>query len=429
VGIALSGYHAALDFLFARTTGASKLGLERTLGVLALLGDPHRAVPAFHIAGTNGKGSVAATLESLLRHRGLRVGKYTSPHLVDFRERILVDGQPIPEEAVVEFIERWTPEIERVGATFFEATTALAFDWFARAGAQVSVIETGLGGRLDATNVIHPLAAGVVSIGIDHTEFLGDTLESIAREKAGIFKPGAAAAIAEADEGIRALLARLARQAGAAPIETVGEDWRVADITLGSDGTIFGVSGPTGLARLRTPLVGLHQARNATLALAMLHAAGDAWQVAPREAQAGLSTVFLPGRFQRRGEFIFDVAHNPSGAQVLAETLAAVAPPAPVVALLTVLRDKDWRGMMAALAPAVGHFVITSAPTAPESRAWRPEEAIAHAAANGWSAELERDFDRAIARARAAGATVVVTGSFHTVGDAMARLRLSPLDG
>ena len=210
MGIVLSDYRRALEYLFARTTGESRLGLERTTALLRELGDPHRRFTTFHIAGTNGKGSVAATLDALLRREGRAVGRYTSPHLVDFRERMLIDGQPIASDAIVEFIERWTPSIERIGATFFEATTAMAFELFAAAGADDVVVETGLGGRLDATNVVEPLVAGVTMIGIDHTEFLGTTVESIAREKAGIFKRGAGAVIGEPDPAIASLLGELA---------------------------------------------------------------------------------------------------------------------------------------------------------------------------------------------------------------------------
>jgi len=221
----LTGYQAALDYLFARTTGKWRFGLQRVEALLALLGDPHRGLTCFHVGGTNGKGSVCATLEAVLRARGLKVAKYTSPHLVDFRERFLVNGVPLEEGDVVEFIDRWTPEIERLGVTFFEATTAMAFELFARAGVDVAVIEVGLGGRLDASNVVHPLAAGVTSIGLDHTEYLGDTVEEIAFEKAGIFKRGVPAIIGERDARIAGLLEGHARTARAAPVIRARRWW------------------------------------------------------------------------------------------------------------------------------------------------------------------------------------------------------------
>jgi len=425
----LSRYQQALDFLFERTTGGSRFGLERTVALLAALGDPHDGVNHFHVAGTNGKGSVCATLEAILRRRGFRVGKYTSPHLVDFRERFLVDGRPVDADYVVEFITRWTPEVERTGATFFEATTAMAFDWFARSGVDVAIIETGLGGRLDATNVVRPVAAGVASIGIDHVEYLGTTREEIAAEKAGIFKPGIPAVIGEPDPAIEGLLASLAREHGADPVVSVRADAPPSGIVVSEAGTSFEVTLAGESRRLHTPLAGRPQASNTILALLMLRAAGSRWSVSLDEAAACLSSVRLPGRFHREDRFIFDVAHNPDGAAVLAATVQAVGEPRPVAALLTVLADKDWRGVMGALAPVVDLFVLTNAPTAPESRAWRVEEAVGFARANGWDALLEPDFDRAIETAARLAATVLVTGSFHTVGDAMARLQVDPLAG
>ena len=428
----LRDYRQALDYLFARTTGESRLGLDRTAAFLARLGDPHRRVATFHIAGTNGKGSVAATLDALLRQRGLRVARYTSPHLVDFRERMLVDGTLVDADAIVEFIERWTPEIERIGATFFEATTAMAFDLFAQASVDVAVVETGLGGRLDATNVVTPRVAGVTMIGIDHTELLGVSLEEIAREKAGIFKRGSAAVIGEPDPLVRAWLESHAAAAGADPIVAVSASMRVRRVTVNADGTYFECvreSGSGETLRLRTPLVGYHQAANAATAIAMLDAAGTGFSLDAVGIEHALANVVLPGRFHRHGKFIFDVAHNPAGAEVLAATLRAVSPARPIAALVTVLRDKDWRGMLAALAPVIDHFVLSVAPTAPASRLWDPREALAFANGNGWSTELETDFDRAIRRATEIGASVVVTGSFHTVGDTMARLQVAPHAG
>ena len=429
MGDRLSGYRAALDYLFERTTGGSRFGLERTTAMLEVLGNPHHRLRVFHVAGTNGKGSACATLEAILRHRGFRVGKYTSPHLVDFRERFVVDGRAVDEDYVVEFIERWTPDVERTGATFFEATTAMAFDWFVRQEVDVAVIETGLGGRLDSTNVVRPVSAGVTSIGIDHVEYLGSTRESIAFEKAGIFKAGAPASIGEKDREVAGLLEQHAVERGATAVASVWRDAPPTGITVTGAGTSFDVSLGGESARLRTRLAGAHQASNALLAILMLRTAGAPWSVTLDEANAGLAGVRLPGRFHREGRFIFDVAHNPDGASVLAATLKAVGEPRPLAALLTVLTDKDWRGVMGVLAPVVDVFVLTSAPTAPASRAWNVDEALSYAKSRGWAAVLEPDFDRAIDTASSLAATVLVTGSFHTVGDAMARLQVDPLAG
>jgi dihydrofolate synthase / folylpolyglutamate synthase len=399
--------------------------------LLDAVGRPHERLRAFHVAGTNGKGSVSATLAAVLRREGLRVGLYTSPHLVDFRERFLIDGVAITEDDVIAWIRQRTSDVERLNATFFEATTAMGFELFAAANVDVAVIEVGLGGRLDATNVLTPVVAGVASIGIDHVEFLGDTRERIAWEKAGIFKPGRPAVVGEPDPAIRALLAQFARDAGATPVHVVADEYTVADVVVEpAGGTTFTIT-PTGgtPARLRTTLSGEHQATNAALAYGMLAAAGAPYTPTPAVMAEGLATVFLPGRFQRVGSFIFDVAHNPDGAAVLARTLGTVHPARPVIAVLSVLNDKDWRGVMTALAGAVDQFVLTNAPTAPANRAWRADDALAFATAEGWRAEVVGDFDDALALATERAGTVLVTGSFHTVGDAMASLQLSPFGG
>lgn len=424
-----SDYRAALEYLFARTTGKSKLGLERTAAFLRELGNPHERLRSLHVAGTNGKGSVCATLEAVLRAKGLRVGKYTSPHLVDFRERFLINGERVSEDYVVEFIDRWTPTVEHIGATFFEATTAMAFDLFSREQVDAAIIETGLGGRLDSTNVVRPLAAGVTSIGIDHVEFLGETREEIAVEKAGIFKPGVPAVIGERDAGIRRLLARLAEERGAAPVRDVTTECAPEDVRVSSEGTTFTLSVRGERGPVRTGLAGAHQAFNAALALLMLDAADPAFAANLDDARHALPGVRLPGRFHRFGRYVFDVAHNPDGAAVLAATLRDVQPERPTAVVLCVLGDKDWRGVMSSLSEVVDLFVLTDAPTAPASRAWTRETAVAFAMDRGWAAVSEPDFDRALARANAEARTVLVTGSFHTVGDAMARLNVDPVAG
>lgn len=388
------------------------------------MGDPHRAVPSLHVAGTNGKGSVCAGLEAILRARGLRVGKYTSPHLVDFRERFVVDGKPVSPERIVDFVSRWTPDVERLGATFFEATTAMAFQFFREEELDIAVIETGLGGRLDATNVVLPLVAGVTNIGIDHTEYLGETREQIAAEKAGIFKADVPAVIGEPDAAVGALLRRLAGERGARPVTEVFADrGGPTDVVVTPDATAFRY----GWLTWQSPLVGRHQAANGSLAIEMARALPPRYRPADDAATAsGLALAVLAGRFQRSGRYVFDVAHNPAGARVLADTLQAAPQPQPVVAVLCVLADKDWRGVMDALGPFVDRFILTVAPTSPPSRTWSLPEPLAYARERGWRAVVSRDFDRALSHAAEDAATVLVTGSFHTVGDAMARLEVSP---
>ncbi len=432
--ISLSQYGAALDFLYARTGGGWKLGLERTEELLFALGNPHHRFPVFHVGGTNGKGSVVATLDALLRGKGWRVGRYTSPHLIDFSERILVDGRPAAGDEVARWVARWMPEIDRLGATFFEATTCLAFDLFARANVAVAVVEVGLGGRLDATNVVKPLVAGVTSIGIDHTQYLGETLEGIAAEKAGIFKRGVPAVIGERDPVIREVLRECAHEVGADPVVVLDEVRDVANVLVEDAGTTFTVvsrdaTGAHTRTRLRTPLAGAQQAWNVTLALAMLRLAGKPWAVSESDAREHLSRVWLPGRFQRCGKIILDVAHNEASARALAATLEAVRPARPLVALISILADKDWRRILTILAPHADHFILTTAPTATPDRRWNVAEACDYVvSALGMRATLQEDFDAALREARRIAATTLIAGSFHTVGDAMVRLQLSPFE-
>jgi dihydrofolate synthase / folylpolyglutamate synthase len=423
----IANYHDALAYLFARTTGGYKFGLERTLQLLAHLGNPHQAYPAFHIAGTNGKGSSVATMSTLLGAKGRRVATYTSPHLVDFRERMVVAGDAIPADDVVEFITRHIAVIEEIGASFFEATTAMAFDYFARAGADVAIVEAGLGGRLDSTNVLMPIVAGVTSIGFDHTEYLGSTLEEIAREKAGIFKQGRPAVIGEPDPHIRDELAEHAHAAGASVVRIVAVESPLETVRVEDEGTTCTIVWKGERAILRTPLAGEHQAANLAFSLAMLDAAGADFGVDMGDAKRLLPRVRIPGRFQHVGRFIFDVAHNAAGAEVVARTMTAVSPPRPIAAVLCVLRDKDWREMIRVLSQVVGHFVLTMAPTAPASRAWHLPEVLAFTNQLGVSAEVVEDFGASIETALQRAPTVLITGSFHTVGDAMALLQVSPL--
>ena len=418
----LTPYGAAIQALFARTTGSIKPGLERTEALLAKVGSPQRKLSAIHVAGTNGKGSVVATCEALLRARGLVVGRYTSPHLVDFRERVTVNGQPIFEEEVLEFLERWIPTAEEMGATFFEVTTALAFDWLAKREVDLAVIETGLGGRLDSTNVLTPRVATVTSIGLDHMDLLGDTLEAIAKEKAGIFKAGIPAVIGEPAPAIRELLAKCAKEAVATPVVILEDAYAISDVQVSASGTSFKLNGQA----MTTPLLGVHQARNTATAIATLAAIGKEYLPPPGEISKALAGVFLPGRFERRGKVIFDVAHNPDGARTVAETIRAINPPSPRTALVAVLSDKDWRGIIRELASAVDRFLFTNAPSALAERRWDAAEARSFARAQGFEADLEPDMDAALALGQERSETLLITGSFHTVGDAMSRLQVSP---
>ncbi len=414
----LTTYESALERLFARTGSTSKYGLERTRAFLELLGNPHQRFRSFHVAGTNGKGSVVATAEALLRAKNLHVGRYTSPHLVDFRERFVVDGAQISEGEVEDFLARWESEGERLGATFFEITTALAFQHFASCEVDIALIETGLGGRLDSTNIITPLVAAVTSIGIDHTEYLGNTIAEIAREKGGIFKRAVPAIFGRVSAEARVALVGAARAAGAEPIIPAEDLYRPTNVRIAAAGTTFDVAHRGKSAKLRTGLVGAPQALNSCVALAMLDAAGEPYRTGLDEAGLTLPSVSLPGRFQRIGKFVLDVAHNPDGIRTLVESLDAVAPSRPIAAVLGVLRDKDWREIMRILCPSVDLTILTVPPSAPAARAWDAAEAARFGIENGWSVRRAADLAGAVRDATDDAATVVITGSFHTVGDA-----------
>jgi dihydrofolate synthase/folylpolyglutamate synthase len=419
-------YRETIERLFEKTGSKISPGLERTEQLLDSLGDPHRKYPSFHVAGTNGKGSTVATLDALLRFGGRRVARYTSPHLVDFRERIAIDGVPISEAALLALLKRLEPMAEAIGATFFEITTVAAMAYFADEKVDVAVIETGLGGALDSTNVLDPVVATVTNISLDHTEFLGTTLQSIADEKGGIFKFGRPAVIAEPRLDLAKRLADRAADRGATPISVVRSDWRAWSVSLAGGMTSFTAATPLGRTRLSTPLIGDHQVRNTLAALATLHAAGPEYAVKKENINRALSSVTLPGRFQRIREWVFDVAHNAAGARALAETLAARRSPPPVTIVLGVLKDKDWYGMIDALAPVTDHFIITQPPSAPPERAWDPLAAAAHANACKVPVSLDPDFRVAMERAASQPGTKVVCGSFHTVGDAMSVLGIDP---
>jgi dihydrofolate synthase/folylpolyglutamate synthase len=365
--------------------------------LLAVLGDPHRHFPAIHIGGTNGKGSVAVLVAEGLRTAGYRVGLYTSPHLVDVRERMLVNGRPIPATAFAGWTERLAPHLDPVGASFFEATTAIAFADFAARGVEIAVVEVGLGGRLDATNVVDPLACAVTRIALDHTEYLGPTLADIAREKAGIAKPGVPFVIGETDPGLVQVLADQAREAGAV-VRVLPPDARYV--------ASLGLRGP-------------HQQRNAAVARALLESLPYAWTVPADALETAFARTQLPGRFERRGRWLFDVAHNPDGIRTLAAALAAEPPRRRLHAVVSILRDKDWRAMLALLTPVVDRLWVTRAPSAPPNRAWDLEVVARELAGR---VTPEPDFERALAAAEPGAGTVLVCGSFHTVGDAMARL-------
>jgi dihydrofolate synthase/folylpolyglutamate synthase len=415
--------------LFPELATGVEWGLERTERALASLGDPHRAYRSLHVGGTNGKGSVTATLASVMQRAGYRVGCYTSPHLCSFLERILVDGRPIAEPTLAAYADEARDAISHFGLTFFEAATVLAFHAFARERVEVAAVEVGLGGRLDATNVLGPEVSVVTNIAMDHADYLGDTLAAIAREKAGIVKPGVPFVTGEADPALLELFANVARSL-AAPMHVVAPG-RVRDVVVAGDHTAFRMATRAwGDLDIVTPLVGAHQAVNIAVAVEALEHLPDAIRPDERALREGVRTVRHRGRNEVRTidgrTWLFDVAHNPAGIVSLADTLDRLDLPRPRVALIGVLADKDWNLMLPPLLERMDGAVLTVPTSAPGDRRWDP---FAAATTLGGGAVAVGDFGEALEEAatRAGGGTVVVTGSVHTVGNAMRLLGIDPL--
>lgn len=408
-------------------------GLERTEHALAALGNPHHGYSAVHVGGTNGKGSVTTTVAAVLQRGGRRTGCFTSPHLCSFRERIVVDGRALPEESLLGYAREVEDAVIRFGLTFFEAVTVLGFHAFAREGVDAAAVEVGLGGRLDATNVLRPLVSAVTNVDMDHAEYLGDTRAKIAREKAGIVKPGVPFVTAEADPELLAIFREIAAERGA-PFHPVDVGARIRDLRLAAHHTAFTLDTRAwGELRLTTPLVGRHQAANAALAVEILEHLPPELRPTRAAVEAGVAGVVHPGRDQIEvvdgRTWLFDVAHNTAGIHSLVDTLDRVALPRPLVAVVGVLGDKDWTSMLPPLFTRVSGAFLTQPPSAPPERRWDPRAARQAVSGAGVGVEVEEDFLEALRRARAAAGegTVLVTGSCHTVGSALSVLGLEPL--
>jgi len=391
-------------------------------------GDPHVGIPCVHVGGTNGKGSVASTVASVLNCAGLRVGLYTSPHLCSFRERFQIAGDTVSEDELRTLARELDPVIRRHSLTFFEATTGLAFHLFQRRGVEVSVIEVGLGGRLDATNVVTPFLTAITNVDLDHCDYLGSTLSEIALEKAGIINTGVPLLTAEPDDRIRAVLAATCDSLGA-PFVHVRSDLEGMSVDVRENHTAFDVStAQWGELRVRTPLLGGHQAVNGALAVALLERMPPRFRPDRAALEEGISHVRWPGRVQvehlEGRAWVFDIAHNTAGAGALASVLGQLELQRPIVVLTAVLGDKDWREMLPPLFERADHAILTQAPSAPLVRRWDPHMAMMETESG--IAEIQTDFDDALNRARELtdSGTIVVTGSAHTVGDALRGLGL-----
>ena len=409
-------------------------GLERVIGALAELGDPQVRCPTLHVGGTNGKGSVASTIAAVLSAGGIRTGLYTSPHLCSFRERFQVDGQPLSEGELTTSAEKIRDIVLRYGLTFFEAATVLGFHALAREAVAALVVEVGLGGRLDATNVVQPVVSGVTNVAMDHAEYLGDSLAGIAAEKAGIAKAGAPFVTAETDGELVSVFREACRTRGATFHEL--DSRRVSEVELAVDHTSFSIATRSwDVLRLTTPLVGAHQAVNAALAVEMLEHVPAELRPSADSVRTGVASVSWPGRGQVEEldgcTWLFDVAHNTAGVRSLVEVLDRVELPRPRVALTGVLGDKDWRAMLPPVFRRVDRAILTQPPSAPRERRWDPTaaaDAVGPELPPGYPMFTVTDFGSALEQARAAarGGTVLVTGSCHTVGDALRFLDRCP---
>ncbi len=409
-------YQEAVRYLYSlgNEVQTAKLGLERITALLAALGDPQRKFRVVHVAGTNGKGSTCAMIEAGLRAAGVRTALYTSPHLMEPTERIRIAGEEVAETEFAEVFEKVHACAERMlregsidlHPTYFETVTAMAFLAFQQANVETAVIETGLGGRLDATNVVRPEVAVITPIDYDHRNFLGDTIELIAAEKAGILKPDATAVIArQRPEAMRVLMEK-ANEVDCPVLLT--SDWKVLELDVGARGSRV----RTGAYTIDCPLAGEHQAENA-LAAAM---ALDLLGVRPE----GIAQTRWPGRLERvheRPEIILDGAHNPAGAEALAAYIRRFYADRPVWLVFGAMRDKAVKEMAEILFPLAERVILAAPDNAramemAELRALAPGAEAAAAAADAVRMALAAPPETA----------VFFAGSLYLVGEARAAL-------
>lgn len=413
-----------LDRLFALGPGADVLGLERITHLLARLGNPQHALPpVLHVAGTNGKGSTCAFLRTALEADGRRVHVYASPHLVRFNERIRLAGRLIDDAALAPLLEEVLDIGGDIGGSFFEVTTAAAFLAFVRTPADACVIEVGLGGRLDATNVIkRPAVTGIAQLGIDHERFLGSSAEGIAGEKAGIAKPGVPLVTMSYEPASTARVEAVAAEAGA-PVKAFGRDWR-----LEADGAAFRYGDADGEITLPAPaMVGPHQPGNLGLAVAMLRYGGFAptstaleraaaqtrWPARMQRLAPGPLTARLPG-----AAVWIDGGHNAAAAEALAAALRVVAI-GPIALVTGVLANKDAAGLLASIAPLAEHLIAVPVP-GHDHHAPGAIAATARALGIGRTDTADTLVQALDKLADARPATVLILGSLYLAGEALA---------
>ncbi|SDE66045.1 bifunctional folylpolyglutamate synthase/dihydrofolate synthase [Auraticoccus monumenti] len=410
--------------------------LGRINALLALLGDPHRAAPAIHITGTNGKGSTAIVADALLRAAGLRTGRFSSPHLSRVNERISIDGEPIDDERFDALWHELEPfvamvdeqRIDGVEMTFFEVITAMAFAAFADAPVDVVVLEVGLGGTWDATNAADGDVAVITPIDLDHTHLLGSTVAEVAREKAGIIKPGATAVLAGQPLEAATVLLERAMEAGAL-VQREGVDFGLLERTPAVGGQVLRINAAEGpVGDLHLPAHGAHLAQNAALAVAAVEAFLGMKALSPDIIQEGFDAVRLPGRMEvvRRGPTILlDAAHNPHGARATAAAVREAFDFSPLVGVLAVMGDKDVVGIVEAWSELFDSVVVTQVASTDRGM---PAEQLGEVASGVLGGDrvhvvprMDDAIERAVALAEADGAPVpgvVVTGSVIAVGEA-----------
>lgn len=408
-------YRGAIEFLYGLRMFGAKFGLENTLKLAALAGNPHHGLRFIHVAGTNGKGSTCAMLESVYRPAGLRVGLFTSPHLVSFRERIQVNRTLIEEGEVVRLLDRLRPLFRAFPPdhcpTFFEAVTIMAMLHFAENKCDLVIWETGLGGRLDATNIVTPLASVITNINIEHSELLGDTVEKIAAEKAGIIKPLVPVITAATAGGGLEVIARIAAGKRAPLTVVTAADTRKPPLDT-----------------LPLALHGPHQRFNAAVAIAAARVVSDQVPVDDNAMRAGLGGVFWPGRLQRIDipggrTILLDGAHNPAGAAALRIALEAEYPALRPTLIFGVFRDKDSAAMCQSLAPLADRLLLV--PVHAE-RTEDPANLVAVCRQANPQARMETPESLADALERAReDRFIVVAGSLYLVGEAMELLHLA----
>ncbi len=387
-----TAYNQALDYLYsfvdyslkhASELAKAEFNLDRMFALLEELGNPQEKYPIIHVAGTKGKGSVSALCASALKAAGYKVGLYTSPHLLDYVERIRIDGEPILHVQLVELVQQVKEAVARIPKlTTFEITTAIGLLAFAQNDVNAAVVEVGLGGRLDATNVVTPKVSVITSLSYDHMAVLGDTLAKIAGEKAGIIKPGIPVVSAPQVPEALEVLERVAKQKGCSFI-LIGKDVTFERLTSSLDGqslrlssSLFPPSPQPQTLNLTIPLLGAHQVENAAIAYAALKASGI--PVSDEATQKGFSQVEWPARFEilrRQPPIVIDSAHNRDSARRLRETLDDYFPGIPVILIFCALEDKDIIGMLEELKPRLERVVATRAdhPRAPSAE-WIAEQ-------------------------------------------------------